>query len=162
MMTGGYWPLLWRHRMLYLSMIGFIIMVGSSCWLPVETCAPAANPNGYLRLRGVLLDAATLEPLGGIVLDARLRTGGEVTTRKPNPPATDGSGTIVLRMRAIGPNCEPEPDLPPPEQLRVVVPLDQCTHVFTIEVSEENFVDLAFPDQIMELRNPILVPACRE
>ncbi len=128
----------------------------------IEWCLPPANPDGELRLRGRLLDTESQEPLPGVELDAMLVTSGEITTRETHPLPTGADGGFLIYLAAKGPDCQRLPDLSAPDQVRVVVPAEGCTHTLTFDVSSENFVDPEYNDRVLELVNPIVVPACEE
>ncbi|MCH7885335.1 MAG: hypothetical protein IIC01_08805 [Planctomycetes bacterium] len=63
--------------------------------------------------------------------------------------------------RALGPRIPP-PVLARPDQIEVTVVRDGCESSFLIDVNEDTIVDLDFPDDVIELTDPILVPPCEE
>lgn len=150
-----------------------VMSFASACLplFPFGECWPPANPNARVVLRGEVWSGETQEPLMGASVDASLFTDGEQTTRSnglivdpqnPIAPLTGEDGAFGVSLRAIGPPCVTPPDLPPPDLLKVVVEFDGCTHEFSFGITEENFVDPEFNDGVLELKNPILVPACEE
>jgi hypothetical protein len=54
------------------------------------------------------------------------------------------------------------PSFPPPDEIVVTVVRQACTQQFTIGINEDTVVDVDFPDDVIELKDPILVPPCEE
>ena len=124
-------------------------------------CALAPNPNGEFTLRGTVLNANTLDGLGGALIDARLITGGEQTTRDDlKVPFSAGDGAFEARLTVKGSQCGRVLNLPTPDQLKVIVTIDECEQTFLIDINEDTVVDLDFPDRVIELKEPILVSDC--
>jgi len=49
-----------------------------------------------------------------------------------------------------------------PDQTGVVVSRLGCRTEILIDLTEDTVVDLSFPDGVIELKDPILVPPCEE
>ena len=56
----------------------------------------------------------------------------------------------------------PSAPFPRPDQVEIIVVRDGCESSFLIDINEETVVDLDFPDDVIELKDPILVPPCEE
>ena len=140
------------------------ILLGGGCCVDVWY--------GY-RVHGVVVDADTLEPLTSADLGGRiLKDGEELSLFSGSPglvnvPAPDENGGFVLRFVErhagacnIGGIIYERPELTRPDQVEVIVVHDGCEQSFIIELNEDTVVDWAFPDDDIELKDPILVPAC--
>ena len=124
-------------------------------------CALALNPYAELTLQGTVLNANTLDGLGGALIDARLITGVEQTTRDDlKLPFSAEDGGIRVGLIVKGSQCGRVLNLPTPDQLKVIVTIDGCEQTFVIDINEDTVVDLDFPDRVIELKEPILVPSC--
>ena len=127
-------------------------------------------------VRGKLLDTETLEGLSGAALAGRTLTNGqesavEVAFRldgTPTFPLTAEDGSFRIRF-FVSPRCSElrdpgfvPPEFPNPDQLSIIVVRDACEQTFLIDINEDAVVDLSFPDDVIELKDPILVPPCED
>lgn len=133
---------------------------GCAGLFPFGECFPPPNPDGELRLRGNVFDADTSQGLKGADVAALLITGGVETTRDTGNYLTEQDGAFVHDLIVKESRCVSTLDLPIPDQLMVIVSRDGCEQTFVIDINEDTVVDLAFPDRVIELKEPILVPAC--
>ena len=53
-------------------------------------------------------------------------------------------------------------EFPRPDQVEIIVVRDGCEQTFLIEINEDTVVNLDFPDDVLELKDPILVGPCVE
>jgi hypothetical protein len=132
------------------------------------------SPCGSLRatraLRAVVLDSATLRGLTEAAVTVVTITegvetgaGSTITARGETPPAPDGSLQLTLYSSDLGGNCGNPPKVPffpPPDQVEVTVVRGACEEQFLIDINADTIVDLKFPDDVIELKDPILVPPC--
>jgi len=131
-----------------------------------------------LFIAGSVVDADTQEPIEQYSIRVStftdgLETGSEIgvifgespTPGLPPPPTVGDFVTPFVTNRTkicegiFGPPLDP-PKFPQPDQLFVIVIRDTCETTYTIEVNGDTVVDLSFPNNTLELRDPILVPAC--
>lgn len=76
----------------------------------------------------------------------------------------DADGSFGIVFSTYFGRC-PVPDFPRPDQLEIIVVRDRCEQRVTIEINEDTaqFVDGEFPgEEVLELKDPILVPPCDE
>jgi len=125
----------------------------------------------YLTIQGQLLDADTATPLSGVIVAGStffengqsdyvpLTQDGEAYS-----PLSMDDGTFSISPRTLGP-CPPGP-YPTPDRIEIVVRRDTCESTYTIDVNDATVVDLGTTDDggssthTLELKDPILVPAC--
>ena len=127
-----------------------------------------ADCGDMLTLRGQLLDEETLTPVTDVYLGGRSFTSDEETcaitpfTRwgdpRVPPPQEDGVFEVQFSIGLVP--CDPPPQFPRPDQVEVIVVRGECEFSFLIEINEDTVVDMDFPDDVIELKDPILVPAC--
>ena len=126
--------------------------------------------SGTLLVRGCVIDMDTLEPLPEVAVGGRTFTGEVEIDFSPaltvfgdrNNRAPDADGTFeVFFATDLGPYREP-PEFPRPDQVEIIVVRDGCEQTFPIEINEDTVVDMDFPDDVIELKEPILVPGCEE
>ncbi len=121
-------------------------------------------------VRGWLADRVTGEPLANVAVGGRSFTNGEVTDVIPaltifgdsNGPPPDENGMFELPFRKTLVSCTVASSFPPPDQVEIIVVRDGCEQTFLIEINEDTVVDMDFPDDVIELKDPILVPPCDE
>ncbi len=58
--------------------------------------------------------------------------------------------------------CPPPYEFPRPDRVEIIVVRDGCEQAFLIDINEDTVVDMDFPDDVIELKDPILVPPCEE
>lgn len=131
-------------------------------------------------IRARVTDAASGVGLTGASLGGLLFTAGDATSfRDPlGPhgedelllPNSQGRFDLTFFAPELGEMCglPPfdrtiyDPEFPPPDQIELIVIRDGCEQRFMIDVNEDTVVDMTFPDDIIELKDPILVPPCVE
>ncbi len=126
------------------------------------SCSP------YLYMRLELLDAETETPVTDAAVGGKTFTEGELTASVnpltsggiPTfpPPADNGSCELLFSEGSLTP-CPP-PEFTRPDQVEVVVLGRGCVQTFVIDINEQTVVDMDFPDDVIELKDPILVPSC--
>jgi hypothetical protein len=150
------------------SLVSLAALFSMSSWgciglFPFGDCLTVpASEGSVLFLHGDATYDQTVEVVDGASVRAMLLTDGEVTTRERAslPIAEDGTFEVPLSAKHDGPLCASPPDLPAPDQLEVIVTIRGCEQSFLIDINEDTVVDLDFPDRVIELKDPILVPAC--
>lgn len=166
-----------RLEVLILASV-FVSLPLLGCW----NCFFPGDFVDYVVVRGKVLDADTLEGLSDTPIGVRTLTAGEVIgfvsgvasdrsgLKSPPIPLTGVDGTFAFSFTAgfrepcttiLGPRV-PTPDFPRPDQIEVTVVRDACEQSFLIDINEDTVVDLSFPDDVIELKDPILVPPCEE
>jgi len=131
-----------------------------------------------LIIKARVVSGATAEGVSDAAIGGFLYTNGEKTSyRDPLGPTVeldslppDSEGRFQIRFRApeFGEACGAppfervvrDPPFPTPDQLELIVVIDGCEQRITIEINEDTVVDMSFPADILELREPILVPPC--
>jgi hypothetical protein len=121
---------------------------------------------------GEVRDAETGEVLGGLPVGVIIVADGEVVAQRAvdtdDAATTANNGTFDQRVSYSFGRCTipvpglslpPPPDLTP-DEVRVVVRRDGCQTTFAFEVTEQAFVDPTASDDMLELREPILLPPC--
>ena len=114
------------------------------------------------------MDESSGAPIAGAFLGGTAFTGGVETDSYPpvifdggpNGPPSDAQGRFRIEFGIILGGCNPPPVFPMPDQVEIVVVRDGCEQRFMIDINEETVVDLSAPDDILQLREPIRVPAC--
>jgi hypothetical protein len=127
-----------------------------------------------MQFSAKLLDSESQEPIANATITAFTFTLGEVTgdgvTTIENQPSTENAGTVMITLRSekLGGCGFPPfirdhlPEYPDPDQVEIIVLRDGCEQRFMIEVNQDTVVDLSFPNRMLELKDPILVPPCEE
>jgi hypothetical protein len=159
-------------------------ILASLCCLSVTQihgCHAAGVVVETFWVRGKLLDADTLDAVAGAAIGGRTFTNGEETEFVPpfifdgSAPVSSGAdGTFTNSFSRLGyfggwfiPGLpvrerEVEVDFPRPDETEVIVVRGNCEYSFFIELNEDTVVDPTFPENEIELRDPILVPPCEE
>lgn len=127
---------------------------------------------------GALVDAETGEPLGGVRLETRLRREGDTYSVAAFAPGSDVGALLsgddgsfeAFHVLDAGGRCRweslwevvamPTLDLPRPDEIEITVFRGDCQQVMLIPVNESTVVDMSFPADEIQLRNPIPVPPC--
>lgn len=128
---------------------------------PFGECLPLGNEASFLRLHGDVVSAETLDVVNGATVSATLLTDGEVTTRDRSSLLIAEDGAFEVPLTAIGPRCATPPDLPRPDQVKVIVTIDGCEQTFLIDINDDT-VDLDLTERTIVLKEPILVPLCKQ
>jgi len=119
-------------------------------------------------LRASLLDRDSLDPPTDVMrivaetFTEGERTGGGDGGDRVLPSPEDGSFELRVLSRDTSSSPSDVPSFPPPDEIVVAVVRQACTQEFTIEINEDTVVDLSFPDDVIELKDPILLPPCAE
>ncbi|MCH7884392.1 MAG: hypothetical protein IIC01_03995 [Planctomycetes bacterium] len=151
-------------------------LIASAYSLVLVACVPCGTMFDGVTLRGRVADADTSLPIDDAVLGGRSFTGGEETDFVPpftrfgtqNGPSATEDGSFQLGFVVIGGTCQgflgnaTPPEFPRPDRVEIIVARDGCEQSFLIDVNEDTVVDLSFPDDVIELKDPILVPPCEE
>ncbi len=137
-------------------------------------CIPCAQTRALRVLRATILGTATSQPLRDVQkISAFTFTDGASTGsggggRIVMPSLENGSFELRLVSDETGSVCgspvqtSRTPSFPAPDEILVIVQREACEQQFTIEINEDTVVDLDFPDFVIELKDPILVPPCGE
>ena len=134
-------------------------------------CYACAHGSAVLYVRGQLLDAETLQGISDAALGGRAFTNGEETDwvpalifdGSPNLPPPEADGTFQVEFTRSPHSCmDVVTEFPRPDQVEIIVVRDGCEQTFLIEINEDSVVDMSFPDDVLELKEPILVEACAE
>ena len=149
-----------RVHLAYL-IVAFYVLTMSSCI--------HGHCVSFLFVRGTLLDRNEGTGLSGAPVGGRAFADGEEldfsspTTRSgdSNEPPSGEDGGFLLEFSTPLMGCPPTP-FPRPDQVEIIVVRDGCESSFLIDINEETVVDLDFPDDVIELKDPILVPPCEE
>jgi len=120
-----------------------------------------------LIVRGRLIDAQSLDAIAGAAIGGRAFTGGVETDfipaiifdGSPNLPLSSEDGDFEQYFSTPLGSC-PAPEFPRPDRLEIIVVRDDCEQSFFIDINAETVVDPTAPDDVLELREPILVPPC--
>lgn len=133
-------------------------------------------------IRGTVVASDTGDALGNVPISVQLLTDGEVIgyasgiasgrTRSKTPAAivTDPDGSFAITMRSDERvDCFQEVSSDPatneivrPDQTLVVVSLQACQQQLFIDLNEDTVLDITFPDNTIQLKDPILLPPCPE
>lgn len=159
-----------RGRSLLLSLL--LVMISAhlyGCGLLVFifdrlTCVDVALT---LHVTGVLIDEATGEPLADAPVGASVLTDGRIVDSVAALPDglyfSDGCGAFDVVLSDFVGVCSgviQHDDLYRAQKLELFVMRDGCEQQVSIDVNEDTVVDLSFPDNVLELKDSILVPAC--
>ncbi len=160
---------------------GLIAVSAALCCLPVGGCTDCLvrGPfDDYVSVRGTLVDADTMEPLRETIVGVRNFFEGEEVgfgkgnatsfQKSPVVPTTDENGLFALAFTSgfrgacgtLNPEPNPAEDLSFPDQVQVTVRRAECAQLIMIDLNEDTVVDITFPDDLIDLKDPILVPAC--
>ncbi|MEK6677123.1 MAG: hypothetical protein AABZ47_15900 [Planctomycetota bacterium] len=137
-------------------------------WLVGMSGCIYAHCLDFLYVEGLLLDESSGEPIAGAFLGGTSYTGGVETgfmgvlvfDGRPNGPPSDVQGQFQVEFSSDYVGCDPPPVFPMPDQVEIVVVCDGCEQRFMIDINEETVVDLSAPNDTLQLREPIRVPAC--
>jgi len=156
-----------------LALIGVL-----SSALSVHGCVPCGIFKRSLYLEAQLLDEETGDAISDAGVGGFLYTEGDATSYRDPLGATgeadrlppDADGRFRLRFFApefsevcrTGPFAPAgyDPPFPTPDRLELIVVRDECEQQVSIDINEDTVVDMSFPDNVLELKEPILVPAC--
>ena len=137
----------------------------------ISGCFPCGTYGDQRLLKARLLDSETLEaPADVIKIAAWTSTDGEYTGsgsggRTILPSPEDGSFELWVFSSDFVSSCGSSvpgniPEFPPPDEIRVIVEREDCEQTFSIDINEDTVMDMTFPDDTLELKDPILVPPC--
>ena len=130
-----------------------------------------------LLVQGHVLDLDAMRPLVQSAVGGRTFTDGEETDSRsalisggtPRFPAPSADGSFQVEFITPFMPCTTPPvlEFPVPDQVEIIVVRDDCEQTFLIDINEGTAVftddaDGAIPHDVLELRDPILVPACDE
>ncbi len=138
--------------------------------LMVAGCFPCGIFVDEKTFRGRIVDADTGQGIGTAVVSTKTLTDGEqtgfgstLTAFGEQPPDVNGQFELRITSDETTSSCLQRPSPPtllPPDQLEITVTRDNCEQMITIGISEDTVVDITFPNDLIELKDPILVPAC--
>ena len=148
---------------------GVVVGVLAACLSQVVGCIHG-DYWPHLSVHGKVLDAETLEPATDAAVGGRSFTAGEETNwapaliydGTPNGPAPEDDGTFVVWFESpASAPCEAcAPEFPRPDRIEIIVARGDCQYTFSIDINEDTVVDMTFPEDTLELKDPILVPPC--
>ena len=134
-----------------------------------SACYPCGTAVDTLFVRARLVDAETQLEVQEVSVGGRIFTGGEETEYAPILFAPDAFGMVDLEFVLLSGFCTylgeqypPPEELPTPDRLEIIIIRNDCQQTFSIDISEDTVVDMAFPDDVLELKDPILVEPCEE
>ena len=123
-----------------------------------------------LRVSGKLLDAETLEGATDAALGGRTFTDGEETefvvpfiydgSRNLPGPEEDGTFVVGFSSGPVPSSYSAHAEFPRPDRIEIIVVRGDCQYTFSIDINEDTVVDMTFPDDTLELKDPIIVPPC--
>ncbi len=164
-----------KERTTRRSLLAVVSLFSGVCCIHAAGCLPFCDVSGILLVRGYVVDADTAEPLPDVAVGGRTFTGDVETDFSPaltvfgdaNNRAPDADGMFeVFFATSLMPCQEPPPEFPRPDQVEIIVVRDGCEQTFPIEINEETARDVVDPEfpyaDVIELTEPILVPACQE
>ncbi|MEK6675747.1 MAG: hypothetical protein AABZ47_08840 [Planctomycetota bacterium] len=157
-----------RFRERHADSFAAIELAVVAVWLVGLSGCIYAHCSDFLYLDGMLLDGSAGEPIEGAFLGGTSFTGGEETYSfpavifdgGPDQPPSDVQGRFLLEFSSDLGGCDPPPEFLMPDQIEIVVVRDGCEQRFMIDINEETVVDLSPPNDTLQLREPIRVPAC--
>lgn len=148
-------------------------MISAVLALQLASCVCADFVHGFTVV-GKFADVQTLEPVSDVsAYGITLLADGEIiisSTFGYPPPEEDGSFERTFDQTWYG-ICSPlglgayfaePPELLTPDRIEIVVFRHGCEQSFVVDVSEHTVVDVEFLDDVIELRDPILVAPCDE
>lgn len=164
------------YRTTSTARISISVIMLLACLVQTRGCTEGTDCASALYVRGKLIDGATGTALTDAAVAGQTFTDGERTdfgsARLPASgaltpqPAEDGSFELVFNTGDQFPCPRLGPlEFPRPDQVDVIVVRDACVQRFLIEISEDTVVDLDSSHEnvdIIELKDPILVPPCKE
>ena len=157
-----------------------VLLLAAGVVIPHEVgCGPCWDAAVGYTIRGKLVDRDTREPISDAAWGVSSLAGGDTITYQPavlsdgsqnTPPLDeDGSFTSLLFEGLWGscyrwetPQALKPPELTRPDQIEVTVVRDGCEQRFLIDLNADTVVDMEFPDDVIELKDPILVGPCDE
>ena len=157
--------------------ISLLATVWSMLLLQVAGCVPWPCPyqSAVLFVRGTLIEGETEQALSDAAVGGRTFTGDEETHwtpamtsfGDPNGPPSAEDGSFQVEFRKFVTSCEPLViEFPRPDQVEIIVVRDGCEQTFLIDINEDTALDVVDPDfprdDVIELKDPILVPPCQE
>ena len=73
----------------------------------------------------------------------------------------DEDGTFKITFTRLSESCQDVfTEFLQPDRIEIIVARGDCQYTFSIDINEDTVVDMAFPDDTLELKDPILVPPC--
>jgi hypothetical protein len=158
-----------RAQIMALVFMGVLPLI-----VAVTGCFPCGSTAARRVVSGSLLIASTLEAPSDVQrIAAWSYTDGENTGsggggRPVLPSLSDGSFEVTMASNDRGGVCGYPPfthvtgvsQYPTPDQIVFIVEREACEQEFTIDLNEDTVVDLDFPDGVIELAGPILLPPC--
>jgi len=140
-------------------------------------CAPCGLTRGFLILEAQIVDDGTGTAISNASIGGSLFTADEETSyRDPQgpvgtgdmlPPDAEGQFRLAFGAPELGSVCGVPPfqriiesEFPTPDLLELIVVRDGCEQRLTVDLNEDTVVDMSFPDNVLELKEAILVPAC--
>lgn len=126
-----------------------------------------ADCGTILFVKGRVVDAATMAPISGALMGGRSFTDNQETGHippiifdgSPSLPPTSADGSFQFDFSDLVP-CGKGYSFPRPDEIEVIVVRDGCEQSFTIAINPDMVVDITFPNDTIELKDPILVPPC--
>lgn len=154
------------------ALISYTYLLVNLSYVPGCVPSPCGDKFYLFHIVGEVRDVQTGDPLSDASVGVQLLANGQVVARRVaeagDAVVTGADGTFDQRVSYSVGNCNltlpgvsptPLPDLAP-DEVEVIVNRDGCETVFTFDVNNDNFVDATASEQVLQLRDPILVPAC--
>ena len=147
----------------------------------VIACTCSCIPCGFglltISVHGRLLDSDSGSSIVGAVVGGRISSEGEwIDGRAPyttggeiQGAVSSGEGEFDLGFSTpftgcvlgrIDPNAPRH--FPDPDRVELIINRNGCEQRITVDVNEDTVVDLSFPDDTLELKDPILLPPCED
>lgn len=165
-MHGKPRPMMPLRTAIQRAVLGFAVITPPTTCL-LLSCVPFADCGASFKVRGRTLDQDSQQPLSNAIVGGRTFTNGAQTglaelftpSGTVIGEVTDAVGGFSLPYSTGIQPCPPQP-YPRPDQVEIIVALDGCEQSFLIDINENTVVDITFPDDVLELKDPIQVPPC--
>ena len=132
-------------------------------------CGPCAFNIEGLSVHGRILDNQTLEGATDTVVGGRTFTDDEETAfrapviydSRPTARVPQEDGEFEIGFSRSSKSCQDFVyEFPRPDRIEIIAARGDCQYTFSIDINEDTVVDMTFPEDTLELKDPILVPPC--
>lgn len=143
------------------------VVLASTIVISGTSCGPIADCGSILTIRGILIDAISNGPVAGAAIGGRAFTDGVQTDfssaiifdGSPGGPLSGNDGSFSQQFSVGLQPCPPEP-FPRPDRVEVIIVRNGCEQTVSVDINADTVVDPTAPNDVLELKNPILVPPC--